>query len=153
MGHHRVFAKPVDQDVESVTIRFNAVGAAHLAEEIKRHAGSAAFEEDREESVEGDEGRRDSHLLHGVEEVERLVEEAGVGVGSDQGVEEARVELDGAVGAFLDREEEVACGVEAAGLGEEVEHEEEGVGVVREGVGGGEVVEEAESAGRVGDEA
>lgn len=81
------------------------------------------------------------------------MEEAGVGVGFDEGVEEARVELDGAVGAFLDGEEEVAGGVEVAGLGEEVEHEEEGVGVVGEGVGGGEVVEEAESAGRVGDEA
>ena len=34
-----------------------------------------------------------------------------------------------------------------------MEHEEEGVGGVGEGGGGGEVVEEAESAGRVGDEA
>ena len=68
-------------------------------EEIEGHAGFAAFEEDGEESVEGDGGRGDAHFFHGVEEGERLVEEAGVGVGFDEGVEEARVELDGAVGA------------------------------------------------------
>lgn len=120
-------------------------------EEIERQTGLPAFEEDGEESVEGDEGRRDAHLLHGVEEVYGLVEEAGVCVGCDEGVEEARVELDGAVGAFLDREEEVASGVEVARLGEEVEHEEEGVGVVGE-ADGREPVEEAESVGRGFDE-
>lgn len=124
----------------------------YFVEEIKCYICFFVFEEDGEESVEGDEGRGDVYFFYGVEEGERFVEEVGVGVGFDEGVEEVRVEFDGVVGVFFDGEEEVVGGVEVVGLGEEVEYEEEGVGVVGEGGGGGEVVEEVEGVGRVGDE-
>ncbi|KAK9102637.1 hypothetical protein Sjap_019891 [Stephania japonica] len=88
--------------------------------------------------------RGDSHLFHGPEELDRLVNETGIAVDSDQGVEELVVEHDGAVGLGLDGEEEVSGGVEVVSAGEELQELEEGAVGVGEGGVGVSPVEEVE---------
>ncbi|KAK9145876.1 hypothetical protein Sjap_005779 [Stephania japonica] len=91
--------------------------------------------------------RGDSHLFHGPEELDQLVNETGIAVASDQGVEELVVEHDDAVGLGLDGEEEVSGGVKVASAGEELEELEEGAVGVGEGGVGVSPVEEVEGFG------
>ncbi|KAK9130880.1 hypothetical protein Sjap_011367 [Stephania japonica] len=99
-----------------------------------------------QQTIKCNDKRGDSHFFHGPEELDRLVNETGIAVASNQGVEELVVEHDGAIGLGLNGEEEVSGGVEVASAGEELEEGAVGVG---EGGVGVSPVEEVEGFGGV----
>lgn len=118
--------------------------------ELPGHVRAAAAEEGVEEGVVGEGGGADAGGRHLAEEGDGVVEEAGTGVGAEEGVEGAVGEGGGGGGG----EEEVAGGVEAAGVEEAAEEGRVEVGVVGEGgEGARRPSEEGEGAGRGGDAA